>query len=539
MTLASAVEWAERTAGTNQVSAVTAAGLVAFANRYRAGGYRLDVAEAFAQTVPERITIYPYWWPVIADAICRVQPCRILSFSVPRSHGKTTLAALIAGWVLRDPEAPRLVLSAATGLQQARLTLDTLAAFHYPADGKATRWRNMQNNNQPQLKHGAGRMVCIATSANRADGWTPDLVLADEAARLPGDFLSRLITASAKVPHGCLLMTTTADADLSLPWAHWRKTSEEALVSGSLRDEWAVHHWQADPGCDIRDRAQWRKANPQLWVQGHVTEATIEGQLAALGDRADQIEEFRTQILNLPGGSLSQIGLDAAVLKRQRHDWNIEDVRGRRAWAFVDLSLGSAHSGIADLTSIAVVVDGGEYGLLRTWSFSAGNLDTMRAERPWLWDWVQAGLLEHSGGDVIDFQAVEARLAYLKAHLALEVVGVDEVGWTQHWVRQVLIDRLGLPVEARSQGQREAAPAWATFKVLLNGKQLRYHDDPILLHQLQNAVLYTDNNGGQRPVKGKSTQNIDAVVAAVNAARLWELRGRSQQWVADGGIITI
>jgi phage terminase large subunit-like protein len=61
----------------------------------------------------------------------------------------------------------------------------------------------------------------------------------------------------------------------------------------------------------------------------------------------------------------------------------------------------------------------------------------------------------------------------------------------------------------------------------------------VLVHQLRNAVLWTDNNGGQRPVKGRTTQNIDAVVAAVNASRLWELRGRSQQWLAPSGIITI
>jgi phage terminase large subunit-like protein len=186
-----------------------------------------------------------------------------------------------------------------------------------------------------------------------------------------------------------------------------------------------------------------------------------------------------------------------------------------------------------------VVVDAGEYGLLRTWSFCAGNLDQMRSERPWLYDWVQQGLVEHSGTDSIDFQGVEQRLAILRDCLQLETVGVDEVGWTRHWVTSVLIDRLGLPVESRSQAQREAAPAWATFKFLLNGKHLRYHDDPVLVHQLRNAVLWTDNNGGQRPVKGRTTQNIDAVVAAVNAARLWELRGRSQQWIAPSGIITI
>jgi phage terminase large subunit-like protein len=534
------IEWAERVADSGDVSTVTAASLVAFANRARRGGYLQYIADQFADSLPQGIECYPYWWPVVADTICREVPCRIVSFSVPRGHGKTTLAALLAGWVMRDPERSRLVLSAATGLQQARMASDVLATIHHPADGKHSKWKAVHNNQQPGINHGQAKLRIIATHPKRADGWTPDLVLADEAARLPGDFLSRLITASAKLPHGIMLMTTTADGDVSLPWAHWRRTAEEAMVGAGLREDWAVHHWAADPGCDIRDPAQWRKANPQLLVgRGNITEETISSLVATLGDQAASIENFRTQYLNLPGGGLTQVGLDAAVLERQRWDWNLDDVRGRRAWAFVDLSLGVAHSGIADLSSVAVVVDAGEYGLLRTWSFCAGNLDQMRSERPWLYDWVQQGLVEHSGTDSIDFQGVEQRLAILRDCLQLETVGVDEVGWTRHWVTSVLIDRLGLPVESRSQAQREAAPAWATFKFLLNGRHLRYHDDPVLIHQLRNAVLWTDNNGGQRPVKGRTTQNIDAVVAAVNASRLWELRGRSQQWLAPSGIITI
>lgn len=538
MVIENATNWAYETCAAGGLSSVTQASLIAFAKRAEAGGYDSEVVEQFATTLPPGVVMYPYWVPVVADVIARRERARVVSFSVPRSHGKTLLAALLAGWVLRDPEADKLVVSAATALAQARLSVEALARIHWPADGKASPWRARLSNTQPVLRHGMGRMLPIARDAKRADGVTPALVIADEAARLGGDYLSRLMTAATKTQEGLMLMTTTADADLSLPWASWRREAEDSLVAGKLREDWAVHHWCSDAGCDISDPAQWRKANPQLWIDGHITEATIRTELAFLGTRAEGVDEFRTQRLNLPGGSLTQLGLDQAVIERQRFDWNLEDCRGRRAWAFIDLSLGAVHGGIADLTSVAVIVEGGEYGLLRTWSFAAGSLDTMRVERPWLFDWVNQGLVQHSG-DLIDFQAVEQLLAMLRDTFDLQTVGVDEVGWTQNWVRSVLIDRLNLPVEARSQAQREAAPSWATFKHLLQCRALRYHNDPVLLHQLRHAVIYTDQNGGQRPVKGRSTQNIDAVVSAYNAARLWELRGRSQQWLAPSGIITI
>jgi phage terminase large subunit-like protein len=530
--------WAYDTAASGEVSPVTAASLIAFAQRAEAGGYNGEVVEAFAATMPEGVKLYPYWVPVLCDVIARHEPVRVISFSVPRSHGKTLLAALLAGWVLRDPDEDKLVVSAATALAQARLSVEALAAIHYPADGKSSPWRARLSNTQPVLRHGKGRFLPVARDPRRADGITPALVLADEAARLEGEYLSRLMTAATKTPEGRLLMTTTADDDLSLPWAGWRQEAEQQLLDGRLRKDWAVHHWASDAGADIHDPRQWRKANPQLWVEGgHITEASIRSELAFLGSRPSGVEEFRTQRLNLPGGSLAAVGIDPAVLERARFDWKLEDMTGRRAWAFIDFSLGSVVGARADLTSVAVVVDGGEWGLLRTWSFTCGELDAMRQNRPWLHDMVQRGEIHWNDGQLVDFDAVESLMASLKG-LQLEAVGVDEVGWTQNWVRQVLIERLNLPVEARSQSLKEQAPAWATFVALLRQRALRFHDDPVLLHQLRHAETKT-YDGGLVKLYKRDGQNIDALVAACNAARLYELRGRANQWIAPSGVMTI
>lgn len=513
--------------------------MTAFARRAEADGYDGAVVEAFAATLPAGVVLYPYWVPVLADVIARKEPARVISFSVPRSHGKTLLAALLAGWVLRDPDADKLVVSAATALAQARLSVESLATIHHPADGKSSPWRARLSNTQPVLRHGKGRFLPVARDPRRADGITPALVLADEAARLEGEYLSRLMTAATKTPEGRLLMTTTADDDLSLPWAGWRQEAEQQLLGGRLREDWCVHHWASDAGADIHDPRQWRKANPQLWIEGgHITEASIRSELAFLGSRASGVEEFRTQRLNLPGGSLAAVGIDPVVLERARFDWELESVRGRRAWVFIDFSLGSVVGARADLTSVGVVVDGGEWGLLRTWSFTCGDLESMKQNRPWLHDMVQRGEVHWNDGQLVDFHAVEALLETLAKTLQLEVVGVDEVGWTQNWVRSVLVERLNLPVEARSQALKEQAPAWSTFVALLRQRALRYHDDPVLLHQLRHAETKT-YDGGLTKLYKRDGQNIDALVAACNAARLYELRGRSNQWVAASGIMTI
>jgi hypothetical protein len=161
----------------------------------------------------------------------------------------------------------------------------------------------------------------------------------------------------------------------------------------------------------------------------------------------------------------------------------------------------------------------------------------MRQNRPWLHDMVQRGEVHWNDGQLVDFDAVEGLMASLKV-LQLEAVGVDEVGWTQNWVRSVLIERLNLPVEARSQSLKEQAPAWSTFVALLRQRALRWHTDPVLVHQLRHAETKT-YDGGLTKLYKRDGQNIDALVAACNAARLYELRGRSTQWMAPSGVMTI
>ena len=527
-------DWARSVLERHNLAPVPAAGLRAFLAAADDNLYDGPAIDRWGASLPPDRHFHPYWVPVVADVVGRRKTPRLVSFTVARSHGKTTLAALLARHYMEQPGAGNLVISASSATDQAEISVDTLAKWVEGLDG----WKfNRAAGRKGLFCHG-NVFRPIAMDPRRADGITPNLLIADEASELPNEFFFRLMSAAGKLPNGLMLMITTSKSDLSLPWAVWRKDAERRLLAGEMPEHWAIHHWQAQPGSRLDDVEQWKNANPLLLCDdGHVTVESLTERWDGFKLSSAGTEEWRTQYLNLPAGAFCESEIDPAVLERQRHDWNMEDYRGCPAYAFIDFSLGAVHGGKCDLTAVAVVVNAGEFGLLRTWAFAAGDMERIRQDRPWLWEQIQGGYVQHSAQDVVDLTEVEILLADLKQRFDLQVVGVDPVGWSYQWANQVLIQRHELPVEARSQRQVEAAPAWATFKHLLASKVLRYYDDPVLLDQIAHASVYVDPNGNSKPQKGRSDRNIDNLVAAYNAARLYDIRGRSNAFQPASGVM--
>jgi hypothetical protein len=58
-----------------------------------------------------------------------------------------------------------------------------------------------------------------------------------------------------------------------------------------------------------------------------------------------------------------------------------------------------------------------------------------------------------------------------------------------------------------------------------------------LLDQIAHASVYVDPNGNSKPQKGRSERNIDNLVAAYNAARLYDIRGRSNAFQPASGVM--
>jgi len=66
-------------------------------------------------------------------------------------------------------------------------------------------------------------------------------------------------------------------------------------------------------------------------------------------------------------------------------------------------------------------------------------------------------------------------------------------------------------------------PCVEIFEQLLLEKRIIHNGNPVMTWNISNAVVDIDPSGSRKPTKSRSYGRIDGVVAAIMAARIWEL----------------
>ena len=75
----------------------------------------------------------------------------------------------------------------------------------------------------------------------------------------------------------------------------------------------------------------------------------------------------------------------------------------------------------------------------------------------------------------------------------------------------------GLTMVEVRQGFKTLSPAMRELEKLLVGKELEHGGNPVLRWMFGNLAVKKDENDNIRPVKDKSTERIDGIVALLNA----------------------
>lgn len=209
---------------------------------------------------------------------------RELGVVLPRGHGKSTMAALLAlHTIALTPGATVAVGS--TGRAQATIVRELLERFaDHPALGGRLELRAVQGDRPAARWEGGGTLTVISGRGSRAAGRTDELALVDEAwalgnaTRQGDDLLGMLQTGMAKakdgkVPTGRLVVISTSAPDLAGPLGRMRARAMagtvkrrgghvDAVVPGVMR--WL--EWSIAPDRDLDDLDAVLAASPAPWV---------------------------------------------------------------------------------------------------------------------------------------------------------------------------------------------------------------------------------------------------------------------------------
>lgn len=465
-----------------------------------------------------------FGWVMRDDDGVQVRWYRDAHIDIPRKAGKTTLsAALMLYLAFADGERGSQVLLAASSKDQASLcynpikaAVDASPAF---ADAGIRAWRS-----KIERKSDGSVIKAVASVGETLQGTSPNGFVCDELhtyTNLDTIHALEMGTGARRQPLGITI--TTADAGGTLtPYAVRRERAERDCRSDPCR-RWAVV-FAAPDGADLYAEETWRRANPGLGVTPTLTSMRAAAEQAKTGP--EELSEFLRYRLNVrTKQTVRFIDMDRWDACPKPVAKTIDDLEGRPVIGGFDLSAVSDLTAVCWLTPRTASDPKGTPMWSAVWQVFTPEDNLKALDRRTLGAasrWVDAGLLELTPGNVIDYDVVRQRIEYVDQIARVESISYDP--WAATEITSRLLDH-GVPMVKCPQSYANLSPALKRVKRLVYSGDLG-HDNPIATWNMDNLAVKTDPSGNVRPDKANSGEKIDLIAAmtiAMHEASVYEL----------------
>lgn len=481
---------------------------------------------------------------------------------VPKKMGKSELGAAIAlQGLCADDEWAAEVYGCASDRQQASIIFDV--AVEMVEQNNALKKRIKPILSQKRLVYLPTKSFyqVLSAEAFSKHGFNVSRVVFDELHAQPNRDLWDVMTdgaGDARVQPLTFAMTTAGDDPdrASIGWEVHQTAVDiltgtkidptfYAMIYGLDRDNkriWKGREFETI-NANMQDDREWRKIwqNEKIWGKvnpsiGH----TIEWDKArdqftrAQGNFAKE-KNFRWLRLNSwEKVKLSKwLGLDFWDLCKDKI--NIDRLIGRPCYGGLDLS------SKIDLTAFILLFPPDDINkkwivLPRFWLPEDTLHQRVENDGVAYDKWAQAGFLKTTPGNVIDYDFIEKEILELGRKYKIKEIGYDP--WSAMQTALHLEDEGLTMVEVR-QGFKSMSPPMKEIEQLVMGKKLAHGNHPVLRWNVGNVEVKIDENENIRPVKDKSKERIDGLVAMINAMSRAIVHEDKQSVYSKRGVIWV
>jgi len=437
---------------------------------------------------------------------------------IPKKNGKTEMVAGLGLYhLINDPPSGQIYCCAAER-EQASLVYRAAKQMIEQDPALQEMVRVVDSKKEIHNKHTSTFMKVLSAEAYSKHGLNPTVVIFDELHAQPNRDLWDVMTfgagAARKEPLWWVITTAGDDPDRhSIGW----EVHEYArrLIDGEIADPiWYAKIYCADDDDNIFDEAVWYKANPSL---GHTIEIEKVRQ-EAIGARNDEGKErlFRWLRLN-QWIALKTVGwLPLTLWDQTVGKWSSADLTGKRCYLGLDLS------STTDLTAAALLFPPQE-GLEEWAAMFEGWIPADKMKERIVRDkvpfdhWVKKKYIHATPGDMVDYDFVRARIETLATQYDVKYLCTDP--WNSRMLTQQLakaeIESLEVPqtIAGMSPGMKE-------IERLLRAGQMTHEKNPVARWCFGNMAIVIDGNENIKPMKNKSADRIDMMVALINAMNI-------------------
>lgn len=437
---------------------------------------------------------------------------RTCYLEIPRKNAKSTLAAGLAiKLLMADGEAAAEIYSAAVDKDQARIIFK-IAARMVESDPVLESRCNVFRNVIEVPKTG-NEYRALSSDAMTKHGFNAHGIIFDELHAQPNrELWDVLTTATGAREQPLVVACTTAGTD-RLSICYEQHDYALKVASGAVVDpSYLGVVYAADADADPFKPPTWRAANPSLGET--ISLEYIRNKAAYARENPSFENTFRRLHLN-QWTSAESAWVSVADWEACEGDFDVADLIGCECYAGLDLATKQ------DFTALVLLFpptdDRPYYCCLCFFWLPADNLDLRSRQTGKPFDlWAKQGFIETTPGTVTDYAAVRSKIVELNALFPFKTLAYDEWNATQLATE---LDDLGVPLVEYRQGMKSLSPPTKELENWISqGPAIFQHGgNPVLDWMASNVVIRTDDAENRKPVKKKSKEKIDGIVALIMA----------------------
>jgi phage terminase large subunit-like protein len=448
-----------------------------------------------------------------------------------KGNGKSPLAAGVGlyGLTVDDEPAPEIYCAAATR--------DQAGISFRDAKGMAEASEDLRELLDIAAHHLAapehrGILRAVSSEGRGLDGKRVHIALIDELHMHPTAVVVDKMRAGTKRRRNALIfeITNSGYDRLSVCYAHHTYSTE--ILEGKQEDDgWFAYVCAMDDADVLDETGQFSlsklAANPACWVKtnpglGPILPITyIEERVReALGMPSRQSEVLRYNFCVWVSAATVWIPDEVWMARATMGQEELQDLlRGERCFGGMDLARSR------DLSAFALAFppfEDRDFWAYLWWYWIDEGTAQDRSERdraPYM-QWIRAGILKTTSGNVTDFRAIKADILDIAQEYNIQAIAYDRT-FAAQTVTELQEEGLTMVPWAQTPWNMEAAVSEIERQIF--GDLAVHSGDVISRWCMGNVALRSDNNANRAIDKQRSKEKVDGVAALANAIG-WGIR---------------
>ena len=433
---------------------------------------------------------------------------RVAYIEIPRKNGKSTLLAGIGLYLFfADGEQGAEVYTAATKRDQARITHGEATSMVKKSPALRRRIKIFRDN--MHVLATASKFEPLGADSDTADGLNISGAVVDELhAHKSRGMWDVIDTATGAREQPLIAAITTAGYDKHTICYEQHEYSKK-ILDGIIEDDthFAYIACVDDPE-KWDEEIEWAKANPNLGVSVGIDDLRRKAKKAK--EQPAALNAFKRLHLNI-WTEAETLWLNLIKWDENATQTDFDDLIGRKCYGGLDLS------STIDITAFVLLFprdDGGYDVLCFFWVPGESMIKREKKDRVPYPVWSDQGFIEKTDGDVVDYNAVRAKIIHLSELFDMQEIAYDR--WNSSQIVSDLLDD-GADMVPLGQGFASMSAPSKELEKLVIGGDFHHGGNPVLRWMASNTVVQTDAAENIKPAKNKSVEKIDGVVSAIMA----------------------